>query len=72
MRIERLLKDSESKGINIFMRNERSEVAPAWDRKNNIEEIRLKRSNREHKKKRLKRLKKERRKFLAEKTRYKV
>jgi hypothetical protein len=54
------------------MVNERLEVAPAWDRKNNIEEIRLKRSNREHKKKRLKRLKKKRRKFLTEKAEYRI
>jgi len=51
------------------MVNERLEVAPAWSRKNNKEEIRLKKFNREHKKKRLK---KERRKFLTEKARYKV
>jgi hypothetical protein len=48
------------------MVNEKLEVAPAWDRKNNIEEIRLKKFNREYKKKRLKRLKKKRRKFLTE------
>ncbi len=50
------------------MRNERLESALAWDRKNNKEEIRLKKSNRENKKKRLKRLKKKRRKFLTEKS----
>jgi hypothetical protein len=54
------------------MVNERLEVAPAWNRKNNIEEIRLKKFNREYKKKRLKRLKKKRRKFLTEKAEYKV
>ncbi|MBA7513951.1 hypothetical protein ES705_05982 [subsurface metagenome] len=54
------------------MVNEKLEVAPAWDRKNNIGEIRLKKFNREFKKKRLKRLKKERRKFLTEKAKYKV
>jgi len=51
------------------MVNERLEVAPAWSRK---KEIRLKKFNREHKKKRLKRLKKERRKFLTEKAKYNV
>ncbi|MBA7533875.1 hypothetical protein ES705_33059 [subsurface metagenome] len=54
------------------MVNEKLEVAPAWNRKNNIEEIRLKKSNREFKKKRLKRSKKKRRKFLTEKAEYKV
>jgi hypothetical protein len=72
MRIKRLLTDSGSKGVNIFMVNESVAAAPAWDRKNNIEEIRLKRSNREHKKRRLKRLKKDRRKFLTKKAKYNV
>ncbi len=54
------------------MVNESVAAAPAWDRKNNIEEIRLKRSNREHKKRRLKRLKKDRRKFLTKKAKYNV
>ena len=54
------------------MINERLEVAPAWCRKNNKEEIRVKKFNREYKKKRLKRLKKKRRKFLTEKAEYKV
>jgi len=54
------------------MVNERLEIAPAWNRKNNIGEIRLKKFNREYKKKRFKRLKKKRRKFLTEKAKYNV
>jgi len=64
MRIERLLKDSGSKGINIFMRNERLESALAWCKENNIESGRLKKFNRQQKKKRLK---KRRGKFLTKK-----
>jgi CRISPR/Cas system-associated protein Csx1 len=71
MRIKRLLTDSGYKGIDIFMRNERLELALAWCKKNNIESIRLKKFNRESKKKE-KQSKKERRKFLTEKARYKV
>ncbi|MBA7520000.1 hypothetical protein ES705_12088 [subsurface metagenome] len=56
--------DSESKGVNISMRNERLESALAWCRKNNIESIRLNFFNRESKRKRFK---EKRGKFLTKK-----
>ncbi|MBA7545304.1 hypothetical protein ES705_37670 [subsurface metagenome] len=47
--------DSGSEGVNIFMVmvNERLESALAWCKKNDIESTRLKKFNRESKKKRL-------------------
>jgi hypothetical protein len=69
MRIRKLLRDSGSKGINISMRNERLDRALAWCKKNNIKSFRLKKFNREYKKKRFK---KKRRKFLGEKAENKV
>ena len=54
------------------MVNERLDRALAWCKKNNVESTRLKKFNREYKKKRLKRLKKKRRKFLTEKAEYNV
>jgi len=51
------------------MVNEKLESALAWCRKNNIESIRLKKFNRESKKKQSK---KKRRKFLTEKAKNKV
>ena len=62
MKIKKLLMDSGYKGIDIFMRNERLELALAWCRKNNIESIRLKKFNRGFKKKQFK---EKRRKFLT-------
>ena len=53
MRTEKSLRDSESEGVNIFMVNERLESALAWCKKNDIESTRLKKFNRESKKKRL-------------------
>ncbi|MBA7534402.1 hypothetical protein ES705_26648 [subsurface metagenome] len=54
MRIGQSLRDSGSEGINIFMRDERLESALAWCKKNNIKSNRLKKFNRESKRKRFK------------------
>ena len=60
MRIGKLLTDSGSRSIfksgeYFYMRNEKLESALAWCKKNNIESTRLKKFNRESKKKQVRR-----------------
>jgi len=50
-KIKKLLADSGSKGVNISMVNERLESALDWCKKNNIKSNRLKKFDRESKKK---------------------